>query len=207
MNYGLIILVICIIVFMTAIYRKTTCEHMETESTTSLTDIDIEALQNLSSMYNTSTDTVTVTNLQVTGDVTVTGNTTITGDLAVNKINPTSDLNVGGNLNVTGTGTITGDFNVSGTTKTTGPTYSKYYVINSRDSTPEDLTEIYALVTPNSSGNRTASGVIYSNKKANLGIKTGAHLYLTTYNNNGYIDIYGGEGDVSYYSKGGGSSI
>jgi hypothetical protein len=180
---------------------------MENETETSLTNIDIEALQNLSSMYNSGT--VTVTNIKATGNVDISGdlsisNVDISGDLSVgnvpgtlnvNKINTTSDLNVGGN------------FNVSGTTKTTGPTYSKYYVINSKDSTPEDLTEIYALVTPDSSKNRTASGVIYSNKKANLGIKTGAHLYLTTYNNTGYVDIKGGYGDVSYYETGGGSSI
>jgi hypothetical protein len=201
MNYGLIILVICIIVFMTAIYRKTTCEHMETGSSTSLTDIDIEALQNLSSMYNTSTDTVTVTNLQATGDVTVTGNAKVSGILAVNEIDPASDLNVGGNLNVTGTGTITGDLNVSGTTKTTGPTYSKYYVINSRDSNTSDLKEIYNLVTPsntvNGTGNRTAAGVIYANSGMNLGIKTGSHIYLTTYGSQKMIDILGDT--VDYY--------
>ena len=185
---------------MTAIYRKTTCEHMETGSSTSLTDIDIEALQNLSSMYNTSTDTVTVTNLQATGDVTVTGNAKVSGILAVNDIDPASELNVGGNLNVNGTGTITGGFNVGGTTKTTGPTYSKYYVINSKDSSTSDLQEIYALVTPsntNGTGPRTAAGVIYANSKMNLGIKSGSHLYLTTYGSQKMIDIIGST--IDYY--------
>jgi hypothetical protein len=50
---------------------------METETTTSLTDIYIEALQNLSSMYNSGT----VPNIKVTGYIDITG-----GIKAIEKI-------------------------------------------------------------------------------------------------------------------------
>ena len=209
MNKQIIVLVIFILMIILIFEtRKKTYEFMDTatetdtvtDAVTSLTDIDIEALQNLSSMYNSGT--VTVTNIKATGNVDITGDLSVgnvPGTLNVNKINITSDLDVGGNLNVTGIGNINSDFNVSGTTKTTGPTYSKYYVINSKNSSTSDISEINSLVTPNSSGARTASGVIYSNAKANLGIKTGAHLYLTTYNTEGMIDIFGGTNSVKYY--------
>ena len=49
------------------------------ESNTSLTDIDVEALQNLSSMYNNDTGTLTINNLKISGDLNVGGTTTVSG--------------------------------------------------------------------------------------------------------------------------------
>lgn len=86
-------------------------------SDTSLTDIDVEALQNLSSMYNNDTGTLTVTNLKVNGEVKAEGGMTVSGDL-----------------------------NVDGTSTVSGPTYSKHYgftgAYNSRSDVP-DTTAIY----------------------------------------------------------------
>ena len=159
---------------------------METETTTSLTDIDIEALQNLSSMYNSGT--VTVPNIKVTGDI------DITGGIKANTLDVTSGIN-------TNTLDVTSDLNVSGTTKTSGATYSKYYVVNNTAYDYSFLSSLGKLLS-----NGTAAGIIYPSDTGKLGIKLKDHLYITTYSNSDMIDIYGDTVDYYPNTKGSGKS-
>ena len=174
-------------------------EYMSSDSSdTSLTDIDIEALQNLSSMYNSSTQTLNVTNIAATGtatvnDLAVTGNATTTGTTTVN------DLAVTGNATTSGTTTVnnlavTGNATVSGTTKTTGGTFSEYYVINAKDTSMTELQEFGSMLSGTSP---SATGIIYSSSKGKLGMKVGSHYYMTTLGSNNMIDFY--DNTVNYY--------
>ena len=170
---------------------------METETTTSLTDIDIEALQNLSSMYNSGT--VTVPNIKVTGDIDITGgikaNTLdVTSGINTNTLDVTSGIN-------TNTLDVTSDLNVSGTTKTSGATYSKYYVVNNTAYDYSFLSSLGKLLS-----NGTAAGIIYPSDTGKLGIKLKDHLYITTYSNSDMIDIYGDTVDYYPNTKGSGKS-
>ena len=71
--FGIIILLVFVI--MSSQSKDPMLEHITTP-TTSLTDIDIEALQNISSMYNSTTGTLTVGNITATGDIACTHLTT-----------------------------------------------------------------------------------------------------------------------------------
>jgi len=182
--FFIIILVIFSLIILLKKQKK--YEFMETETTTSLTDIDIEALQNLSSMYNSGT--VTVPNIKVTGDI------DITGGIKANTLDVTSGIN-------TNTLDVTSDLNVSGTTKTSGATYSKYYVVNNTAYDYSFLSSLGKLLS-----NGTAAGIIYPSDTGKLGIKLKDHLYITTYSNSDMIDIYGDTVDYYPNTKGSGKS-
>ena len=76
--FGIIILLVFVV--MSSQNKDPLLEHITTP-TTSLTDIDIEALKSIASMYNTTTETLTVDNIAATGDITSV-NATTTGKMS-----------------------------------------------------------------------------------------------------------------------------
>ena len=80
---AIIVGIILLLFFMISGKRNNMLEHLTDTPTTSLTSIDVEALQNLSSMYNSATGTVSLNNATIAGDLNVTGKTNIGSDLNV----------------------------------------------------------------------------------------------------------------------------
>lgn len=102
MNH-LLWIIIAIIALYLLLPSKRTYEHMD--STNFLTDTDVEALQNLASMYNDGV--LTVSSLQVTGDAGVSGNLSVSGDGSVRDLAVSGSGTFSGNI--TSSGKITAD--------------------------------------------------------------------------------------------------
>ena len=178
----IIIIGFCVILVSMNLMKPKTREYMTVEEELSLTDIDIEALQNLSSMYNSSTQTLNVANIAATGTATLT-NLAVTGNATSTGTTTVKDL------------AVTGNATVAGTTKTNGGIWSDYYVINAKGYSYADLGKYAGWMT---GANPSATGVIYSSDKGKLGFKVGSNYYLTTQGTANMINFTGNTGD--YYT-------
>jgi hypothetical protein len=178
MNYKIIAIVIFAIIFIFAVMScqgKKTFEYLsdtdtgnattlpatDTGNVTTLPDIDIEALQNLSSMYNSDTGTLNVKNIVATGDVTIGGNTTIGGTTA-----------------------IKGNTTIGGSTTSTGPVFGDYLAVNYSSTKPTStyVSGIYDLFK-----NNKITAALYRSNERNIGLKTYSHLYMSNFGDGNYI--------------------
>ncbi len=205
-------IIILLLFLMMSGKRNNMLEHLTETPTTSLTDIDVEALQNLSSMYNSETETISLNNATIAGDLTVAGKTSskyytfpgnYTPTTTDNTIYQADDyLHVYGK-NGTSIGNLTGHLthNASTDRTTAGEFFANKYLIGKTTTTGTD-----AIAKLSSAG---ANGIIYNsstgngiafrtNKKYNHFIGTddnSGNAYVSFYQNHADYTV-GGQGDI-----------
>ena len=204
-------IIILLLFLMMSSKRNNMLEHSTVTPTTSLTDIDIEALQNLSSMYNSATGTVALNNATIAGDLTVAGNTTsnfygFNGDYKGTESGSTVGLyQKGSNINLYNKDTSSvnvGNYSKRASFDSTGRVKSNYmrsnaFIVDSDTTMSRADTE--ALVKTDLTTGK-AAGVIYASAANNMVIKVGSHRYDGKYNSTAYTDKSGR--DVTYHDTG-----
>jgi hypothetical protein len=205
-------IIILLLFLMMSGKRNNMLEHLTETPTTSLTDIDVEALQNLSSMYNSETETVSLNNATIAGDLTVAGKTsskyyTFPGNYTPSTTDNTiyqadNYLHVYGK-NGTSIGNLTGHLTHNGSTDrtTAGEFFANKYLIGKTTTTGAD-----AIAKLSSAG---ANGIIYNSSTGNgIAFRTNKkynHFIGTDENtDNSYVSIYQNHAD---YTVGGQGSV
>jgi hypothetical protein len=190
-------IIILLLFLMMSGKRNNMLEHLSETPTTSLTDIDVEALQNLSSMYNIETDTVSLNNATIAGDLTVAGTTKsnfygFNGDYTGPESGDTVGLykkNWAINLYNKDTASVNvGNFSNRASVDSTGLLKSPYmrahaFIVDSDITMSRADTE--ALVK-NSSTTGKAAGVIYAASSNNMAIKVADSRLDGKYNSGEY---------------------